>query len=77
MLLLLITVFVLNIPLTSKIVIKVFDILGNEIETLVNEEKQTGTYELTWYAENLSSGVYFYKLQVGSFVETKKMVLMK
>jgi len=57
--------------------IKVFDILGNEIETLVNEEKPAGTYELTWYAEQLPSGVYFYQLRAGSFVETKKMVLMK
>jgi hypothetical protein len=65
------------IPQTTIVVIKVFDILGNEIETLVNEEKQTGTYELTWYADNLPSGVYFYRLQAGSFVQTKKMVLMK
>ena len=61
----------------SNVVIKVFDVLGNEIETLLNEEKQTGTYELTWYGENLPSGVYFYRIQAGSFVETKKMVLMK
>jgi hypothetical protein len=64
-------------------VIKVFDILGNEIETLVNEEKSAGTYEITWYAKQLPSGIYFYRLQVyapgraGPFVETKKMVLMK
>ena len=57
--------------------IKVFDVLGNEIETLVNEEKVTGTYEITWYAENLPSGVYFYRIQVGSYIETKKMVLLK
>ncbi len=57
--------------------LKVFDILGNEIETLVNEEKPAGTYELTWNAENLPSGVYFYRIQAGSFTETKKMVLMK
>jgi hypothetical protein len=55
----------------------VFDILGNEIETLVNIEKSAGTYEITWYAEGLPSGVYFYQLKAGSFVETKKMVLMK
>ena len=66
-----------SIPNQSKVIIKVYDILGTEIEILVNEEKLTGTYELTWYAENLPSGVYFYQLQAGSFVETKKMVLMK
>jgi hypothetical protein len=66
-----------SIPQTSNVVIKVFDILGNEIETLVNEEKQIGTDEITWNAEQLPSGVYFYRLQANDFVETKKMVLMK
>jgi photosystem II stability/assembly factor-like uncharacterized protein len=66
-----------SVPQSSKVEIKIFDILGNEIETLVNEEKQTGTYEITWYAENLPSGVYFYRLQAGDFVVTKKMILMK
>jgi len=66
-----------SVPQSSNVVIKVFDILGNEIETLVDEHKQTGTYELTWYAENLPSGVYFYQLKADSFVETKKMVLLK
>jgi len=66
-----------SVPQSSTVVIKVFDILGNEIETLVKEEKPTGTYEITWYAEGLPSGVYFYRLQAGSFVETKKMLLMK
>jgi len=65
------------VPQNSNVVIKVLDILGNEIETLVNEEKPTGTYEITWYAENLPSGVYFYQLKAGSFVETKKMLLLK
>lgn len=66
-----------SIPQASKVTIKVFDILGNEIETLVNEEKPVGTYEINWYAEELPSGVYFYRLQAGDFVETKKMVLLK
>ena len=66
-----------SIPQTSQLQIKVYDVLGNEIETLVNEEKPTGTYEITWYVANLPSGVYFYRLQAGSFVETKKMVLIK
>jgi len=66
-----------SIPQSSNVVIKVFDVLGNEIETLVNEEKSTGTYEVTWYAEQLPSGVYFYQLKAGSFMETKKMILLK
>ena len=55
----------------------VYDLLGREIETLVNEEKPAGTYELNWNAANLPSGVYFYQLRAGSFVETKKMILIK
>ena len=51
--------------------------LGNEITTLIDEEKPVGTYELNWNADNLTSGVYFYQLKAGDFVETKKMVLMK
>jgi hypothetical protein len=66
-----------SVPQSSTVIIKIFDILGNEIETLVNEEKQAGTYEITWYAVNLPSGVYFYQLKAGDFVQTKKMVLMK
>ena len=66
-----------SVPQASRVQIKVFDVLGNEIETLVNEEKPAGTYELTWNAVNLPSGVYFYQLKAGSFVETNKMVLMK
>jgi len=66
-----------SVPQSSNVVIRVFDILGNEITTLVNEEKSIGTYEFTWYAENLPSGVYFYQLKAGSFVETNKMLLLK
>jgi hypothetical protein len=66
-----------SIPQSSQVVIKIFDILGNEIEELVNEIKPKGTYELRWYVENLPSGIYFYRLKAGDFIETKKMVLMK
>jgi len=66
-----------SVPQSSQIQIKIFDILGNEIETLVNEEKPIGTYEIVWYAENLPSGVYFYRLQAGDFVEIKKMILLR
>jgi photosystem II stability/assembly factor-like uncharacterized protein len=57
--------------------LKVYDVLGNEVATLVNEEKPTGNYEVEWEATGLPSGIYFYRLQAGSFVETKKMVLIK
>ena len=57
--------------------LKVYDVLGNEITTLVNEEKPAGIYEVEFDGVNLSNGVYFYQLTAGSFVETKKMVLLK
>jgi hypothetical protein len=66
-----------KIPELSIVTLKVYDVLGNEIETLVNEEKPTGTYQITWFAEHLPSGIYFYRLQAGSYTLTKKMVLMK
>jgi hypothetical protein len=60
-------------PELSNVVIKVFDKSGEEIENLINEEKPARTYEITWHSENLPSGVYFYKLQAGSFVKTKNL----
>ena len=57
--------------------LKVFDLLGNEVATLVNEIKTAGNYEINFNASYLSSGVYFYKLTAGSLVETKKMILIK
>jgi len=57
--------------------LKVFDVLGNEIATLVNEEKPAGRYEIEFDGVGLPSGIYFYQLKAGNFVETKKMVLMK
>jgi hypothetical protein len=71
------TTFRYSIPTQSKVVIKVFDVLGNEVATLMDEEKSVGTYELTWNAENLSSGIYFYQLKAGEFISTKKMILLK
>jgi hypothetical protein len=55
-----------SLPQSSNVVIKVFDILGNEIETLVNEEKSVGTYEVTWNATNLPSGVYLARIEANS-----------
>jgi len=66
-----------QIPERSFITIKVYDVLGSEVATLVNGEKPAGSYEVEFDAESLPSSIYFYQLQAGSFVETKKMVLMK
>ena len=57
--------------------LKIYDILGNEIETLVSGIKPAGVYEVMLDATNLPSGVYFYKLQAGEFVGTKKMILLR
>jgi hypothetical protein len=61
----------------SNVSLKVYDIIGNEIATLVNEIQPAGIYEVNFNASSLPSGVYFYKLQASSFSETKKMLLMK
>jgi hypothetical protein len=66
-----------SIPSSAYTSLKVYDILGNEVAKLVNEEKPAGSYEVTFDASSLSSGTYFYKLQAGSFVEIKKMTLLK
>ena len=57
--------------------LKVYDVLGNEVATLVNEKKPAGFYEVVFDASNLSSGIYFYRLVAGSFIQTKKLILLK
>ena len=66
-----------SISIQSNVEIKLFDLLGNEIETLVNAEQPSGTYEFNWSTTTLPSGIYFYQLKAGDFIETKKMILMK
>jgi hypothetical protein len=65
------------IPTQSYVTIKVFDALGNEIATLVNEEKQTGNYSVEFDASELTSGIYFYRLRAGDYIETRKMMFIK
>jgi photosystem II stability/assembly factor-like uncharacterized protein len=65
------------IPELRFVTLKVYDVLGNEIATLVNEENSAGEYEVEFDGTGLPSGIYFYRLRSGLFVETKKMVLMK
>lgn len=66
-----------RIPEGSYVSLKVYNVLGKEIATLVSEEMNAGTYEVNFDASNLSSGVYFYKIESGNFVKTNKMILMK
>lgn len=57
--------------------LKVYDVLGNEVQTLVNEYKTSGKYKAAFDAGNLASGVYVYKLQAGVYINSKKMLLLK
>jgi len=66
-----------TVPRNSFIKLEVFDILGNSIEVLADKYQQKGIYKVLFRASKLSSGIYFYRLQIGSYVETKKMLLMK
>ncbi len=59
------------------VTLKVYDVLGNEVATLVDVYREAGSYEVEFNASNLSSGVYFYKLSAGVFTETKQMILLK
>ena len=62
---------------SSVVSLKVYDLLGREIATLVDAAQMPGTYRVTWNASGLSSGVYLYRLEAGSFVQTRKMMLLK
>jgi photosystem II stability/assembly factor-like uncharacterized protein len=66
-----------DIAKTSDVGITVYDILGKEVEVIVNQNLKPGSYETNWNASKYSSGVYFYRLSAGSFVQTKKMILTK
>jgi uncharacterized Ntn-hydrolase superfamily protein len=66
-----------QIPITSKVVLKVFDVLGNEMETLVDQKKSAGMYEVDFDGTELTSGIYFYSLLTKEFTDTKKMILLK
>ena len=66
-----------DLPKKSFVSLKVFDVIGREVATIVSKEMSAGSYSRQWNAENIPSGVYFYRLQTGSFTETKKLVLLK
>ena len=70
-----------QLSVNSQVTLKVYDVLGKEVAALVNGRQEAGSYSVTFNTNNgtrsLSSGVYFYRLDAGSFVSTKKLILMK
>jgi aminopeptidase N len=66
-----------SIPQSGQVTLKVYDVLGNEVATLVNGQNDSGNHKVEFNASNLNSGVYFYKIESGNFIETKKMILLK
>jgi hypothetical protein len=78
------TIISYQLVASSQVTLKVYDVLGNEVTTLINEEKQAGNYEIEFNASSLpdgkaglSSGIYFYKLQTEKYTETRKMILLR
>ncbi|MGE5810494.1 MAG: T9SS type A sorting domain-containing protein, partial [Ignavibacteria bacterium] len=71
------TTITYSLPKNSIVTLKIYDILGKKIATLVNEEKQSGTYNATWDARDAASGVYFYKITAGEYSKVNKMMLLK
>ena len=71
------TVISYQLSAFSNVILKVYDVLGKEIATLVNEQKPAGKYSVTFNASQYSSGIYFYKLSAGNFSQTKKMLIAK
>ncbi len=71
------TIIRYELPTDAHVLIKLFDILGREIKTLVDESKEAGYHQITLDASQLASGIYFYKMVAGSYVAVKKLVVMK
>lgn len=71
------TVISYQLPVYSHVAMRVFDILGREVATLVNEERNAGSYIVQWNAEGFASGVYFYRVDAGPYSQTRKLILMK
>ena len=72
-----VTTFKYGIPERTLVELRIYDILGREVELLVNEEQDSGYYEINFNANNLSGGIYLYQLKAGNFIKTKKMILLK
>jgi hypothetical protein len=71
------TLITYSIPISSNVIVKVYNVLGKLITTLVNENQEAGIYKVNFDAKSLSNGIYFYKIQAGSYTAVKKMLLLK
>jgi hypothetical protein len=71
------TVISYSLPREGFVSLRVYDILGNEVAELANEQKSAGTYRVDFNADNLSSGVYFYRIKIDGFAQAKKMIIQK
>ena len=71
------TIIKYDLPQKSFVELKIYDILGRQVHTLVNEEKLAGTYQVDFNSNNLASGVYFYRIKTGDFTKVKKMILLR
>jgi hypothetical protein len=72
-----VTVISYQLAVNSFATVRVYDLLGREVATLMNEEKSAGSYTVQWDATHIASGVYFYRLQAGAFSDTKKLLLLR
>ncbi len=71
------TIINYELGITNFVTLKIYDVLGNEVATLINEKQNSGSYSVNFDGANLPSGIYFYKLDAGNFSEVKKMTLLK
>jgi hypothetical protein len=71
------TVISYQLPSVADVELSVYDLLGQKVATLVKESQQPDSYEVTWDATDFPEGIYFYRLKVGSYVESRRMVLIK
>ncbi len=66
-----------SLPEATHVIVDIYDILGRKLETLIDQAQPAGYHQVVWYADDKSSGLYFYRIQAGDFAETRKMVLLK
>ena len=71
------TIIQYSIKEVSDVKLRVYDMLGREVKTLVNQQQSAGRYNIEFNAVNLSSGVYFYRIEAGNFIDSKKLLLLK